>query len=79
VIINTVTDDVPTVAIQDKIYRLEMGETEEAFRFVYAEVDNGTTEVGEEDYDNVNSAWNIVRGKFSPYLAVYSPTKLDTS
>jgi hypothetical protein len=49
-----------------------MGETEEAFRFVYAEVDNGTTDAGNEDYDKVNNSTNIVRGKFSPYLAIYS-------
>jgi len=70
---------VPTVAIKNKVYRLEMGETEEAFRFVYAEVDNGTVNVGNEDYDSVNSATNIVRGKFSPYLAIYSNQKLETS
>ncbi len=79
VIITSVTDDVPTVAIKNKVYRLEMGETEEAFRFVYAEVDNGTVNVGNEDYDSVNSATNIVRGKFSPYLAIYSNQKLETS
>lgn len=79
VIINTVTEDVPTVAIKNKVYRLEMGETEEAFRFVYAEVDNGTTDAGNEDYDKVNNSTNIVRGKFSPYLAIYSDQKLDTS
>ena len=79
VTINSVTDDVPTVAIKDKVYRLEMGETEEAFRFVYAEVDSGTTDSGDDDYDSVNKATNIVRGKFSPYLAIYSATKLATS
>ena len=79
VTITSVTDDVPTVAIKNKVYRLEMGETEEAFRFVYAEVDNGTVNVGNEDYDSVNNATNIVRGKFSPYLAIYSNQKLDTS
>jgi len=49
-----------------------MGETEEVFRFVYAEVDNGTTNAGDENYDIVNNSTNVVRGKFSPYLAIYS-------
>ena len=75
----TVTEDVPTVAIQDKIYRLEIGETEEAFRFQYAEVDNGSYNAGEEDFDKINGATNIVRGKYSPYLAIYSNSgKLET-
>lgn len=79
VIINSVTEDVPTIAIKNKVYRLEMGETEEAFRFVYAEVDNGTTNAGDENYDIVNNSTNVVRGKFSPYLAIYSNQKLETS
>ena len=75
----TVTEDVQTVAIQDKVYRLEMGETEEAFRFRYAEIDNGTYEAGkEEDMGDINEATNLVRGKFSPYLAIYSNAKLET-
>ena len=79
VIINSVTEDVPTVAIKDKVFRLEMGETEEAFRFVYAEVDNGTFDAGDEDYESINKATNLVRGKFSPYLAIYSESKLDVN
>ena len=72
VIINSVTEDVPTVAIKNKIYRLEIGETEEAFRFKYAEVDNGNYDAGNEDTDKINEATNLVRGKYSPYLAIYS-------
>lgn len=72
VTICSVTEDVPTVAIKDKIYRLEIGETEEAFRFKYAEVDNSVYNAGENDYKKVNEAYNIVRGKYSPYLAIYS-------
>lgn len=74
----TVTDNVPTVAIKDKAFRLEIGETEEAFRFKYAEVDNGSYNSGDEDFDSVNNATNLVRGKYSPYLAIYSDTKLKT-
>jgi hypothetical protein len=33
VIISSVTDDVPTVALKDKVYRLEIGKAEESFRF----------------------------------------------
>ena len=79
VIINTVTEDVPTVAIKDKVYRLEIGETEEAFRFKYAEIDNGSYDAGDEDVDKINKATNLVRGKYSPYLAIYSESgKLNT-
>jgi len=79
VIISSVTEDVPTVALKDKVYRLEIGETEESFRFQYAEIDKGTYDAGEDDFDSINESTNIVRGKFSPYLAIYSNTKLDTS
>ena len=78
VTINTITDDVPTVAINDQAFRLEIGETEEAFRFKYAEVDNGSYNAGDEDFDAINEATNIVRGKYSPYLAIYSSSKLET-
>ena len=78
VTITTVTDDVPTVAISDQAFRLEMGETEEAYRFKYAEVDSGSYTAGDEDFDAINEATNIVRGKFSPYLAIYSSSKLET-
>jgi hypothetical protein len=67
-----------TVAINDKVYKLEMGECEEAYKFKYAEIDNSTYSAGNEDYDSVNEATNIVRGKFSPYLAIYSDSKLET-
>ena len=78
VTINTVTDDVPTVAIQDKIFRLEIGETEEAYKFQYAQFDNGTYNAGDDDSQTkINEATNIVRGKYSPYLAIYSDTELD--
>jgi hypothetical protein len=75
----SVTDNVPTVALEDKVYRLEIGETEESFRFRYVDVDNGAYNAGDDDFDKVNSATNIIRGKYSPYVAVYSTKELDTS
>lgn len=78
VTINTVTEDVPTVVIQDKTYRLEIGKTEEVYRFRYAEVDNGSYNAGDNDFDTINKSTNIVRGKYSPYLAIYSSQQLET-
>ena len=80
VTICTVTEDVNTVAIQDKTFRLEIGECEESFRFKYAEIDNGKHEEGKVDYEKdgdtvvgkYSKATNLVRGKYSPYLAIYS-------
>jgi hypothetical protein len=42
-------------------------------------VDNGTYNAGEEDFDTINSSTNIVRGKYSPYLAIYSNSRLETN
>lgn len=79
-LICTVTENVNTVALKDKVYRLEIGECEEAYRFRWAEVDNGTYDsVSEKNKKSVNNATNLVRGKYSPYLAIYSDSKLDTS
>lgn len=78
VTINSVTDDVPTIAIKDKVYKLEIGKAEESFRFKYIEIDNSTYNAGDEDYDKINKATNLARGMYSPYLAVYSTSKLDT-
>ena len=72
VTICTVTENVNTVAIEDKIFRLEVGEAEEAYKFKYAEIDNGTYNAGDEDMDSINNASNLVRGIYSPYLAIYS-------
>lgn len=78
VTICTVTENVDTVALKDKIYRLEIGECEEAFRFRWAEVDNGTYDsLKEKNKKLINNATNLVRGKYSPYLAIYSESKLD--
>ena len=78
VTISSVTEDVPTVALRNKTYKLNIGEAEEVYRFEYAEVDNSTYDAGDEDFDAVNKASNIVRGIYSPYLAIYSSTKLET-
>ena len=75
----SVTENVPTVALEDQIYRLEIGETEEAYRFRYVKIDNGSYNAGEEDFDKINKSSNIIRGKYSPYLAIYSNTELDTT
>lgn len=86
--ISSVTESVPTVAIKDKIYRSIIGKAEEAFRFRYVELDNGTydagTKVKNQNKGNsiteiVDEATNLVRGVYSPYLAIYSDQKLDTS
>ena len=76
----TVTENVDTVAIQNKVFRLKVGETEESYRFKYAEVDSGLYNAGEdEDFEKINKATNLVRGNYSPYLAIYSDTgKLET-
>jgi hypothetical protein len=60
------------VAIHDKIYKLEIGQTEEAYKFKYVEVDNSTYNAGDNDFDKINNSTNIVRGKYSPYLAIYN-------
>lgn len=66
--INTVTEDVPTVAINNQSFRLEIGKTEEAYR--YGEVEQ------EQTGNDVYSSTNKIRGKYSPYLAIYSEGKL---
>lgn len=79
VIINTVTEDLPNVAIKDQVYRLEMGKAEESYRFQYCEIDSGVTSTGGDDTsDKVNKSTNLVRGKYSPYLAIYSEESLET-
>lgn len=75
--INTVTDDVPTVAIKDKIFRLEIGETEEVYRFRSVGEDKISKDANKQDKSF--EAENLVRGKYSPYLAIYSENELDTS
>ena len=79
VTICSVSDNVPSVAIKDKVFKLNMGQTEEVFRFKYAEVDSGTYNAGDQNFDEINKASNLVRGTYSPYLAIYSNSgKLET-
>ena len=73
VTINSVTENVSVVAIQDKIYRLEIGKAEEAYRFEYAGPELAVDEGEEKD-----KITRVVRGIYSPYLAIYSDTKLKT-
>ena len=70
----TVTEDVPTIALDKTIFKLEIGKGEESYRFNYAQIDNGTYSAGDEDFDSINNATNIVRGKYSPYLAISGST-----
>ena len=82
VTICSVTEDVPSVAIENKIYKLNMGECEESFRFKYADIDNGAYDAGQNEVTSkkdVNKATNLVRGIFSPYLAIYSDQVLETN
>ena len=72
----TVTEDVQTIALDKTIFKLEIGKAEEAYRFNYAQQDNGTYSAGGEDFDKINNSTNIVRGKYSPYLAI-SGTNLE--
>ena len=76
VTISTVTDDVSTVALNDKVFRLQVGQMEESYRFSYAEYDTGTYSAGTEDFSKINEQTNLVRSQYSPYLAIYSSTKL---
>ena len=56
----SVTDDVPSVAIGDTIFRSKLGDAEEAYQFRYIETDNKSK----------SDAYNLVRGIYSPYLGI---------
>lgn len=77
-IISSVTEEVQTIALKNSIYKLEIGKAEEAYRFGYAQTDNGQYNAGDEDFDKINNSTNIVRGKYSPYLAIQSNEILET-
>lgn len=64
----TVTEDVPTVAIKNQIYRLNIGEAEQAWRFRYAKEDNNEASSEKDNHE-------LVRGIYSPYLAIYSDSE----
>ena len=72
VTICSVTEDVPQIAIKDQIYKLEMGIAEEAYKF---EIAGEEVKIqGSQKFD-VKSV-NLIRGKYSPYLAIYGNSTL---
>ena len=92
----SVTEDVPTVAIKDRKFRLEAGKCEEAYRFRYARKDLSNSDKGNDTIklpiinayidpstgeitheQTGNNSPNLVRGIYSPYLAIYSESKLQ--
>lgn len=58
----SVTDDTPSVAINNTIFRSKLGDAEEAYQFRYIEANNRSK----------NDAYNLVRGIYSPYLGIVS-------
>lgn len=58
----SVTDDTPSVAIGDTIFRSKLGDAEEAYQFRYIETNNRSK----------SDAYNLVRGIYSPYLGIVS-------
>ena len=58
----SVTDDTPSVAIDNTIFRSKLGDAEEAYQFRYTEANNRSK----------SDAYNLVRGIYSPYLGIVS-------
>ena len=58
----SVTDDTPSVAIDNTIFRSKLGDAEEAYQFRYIEANNRSK----------SDAYNLVRGIYSPYLGIIS-------
>jgi len=56
----SVTDDVPSVAIDDVIFRSKLGDAEEAYQFRYIEYNKRSD----------SKAVNLIRGIYSPYLGI---------
>ena len=79
VTICSVTEDVPSVVIKDKTFKLKKGQTEEAVRFEYVQYDSGEYSAGSGEEDKASESTNISRGMYSPFLAIYSDQKLETS
>ena len=75
----SVTENVSQVAINDQIFSLNKGYAEEVFRFKYAEQDNSSYTLGEGSSEDVTKATNIVRGIYSPFLAIYSSQPLNVN
>jgi hypothetical protein len=74
----TVTESVPTVAINNKIYRLNIGTAEQAYNFRCLGTDTTSYNIGQGD-DTSRNGTNLFRGIFSPYIAVYSENPLDVN
>jgi len=66
----SVTENVPSVAIESQIYKLNLGEAEEAYRFEYVD---GEMNSSNDEYKTDR----IVRGIYSPYLAILSESDLS--
>lgn len=67
----SVTDNVPTIAIDNTIFKSVIGTDAEAFRFSFINEEKGPI----RDIDNEDSPgndFNIIRGIFSPYLGITS-------
>ena len=58
----SVTDDTPSVAVDNTIFRSKLGDAEEAYQFRYIEANNRSK----------SDAYNLVRGIYSPYLGIVS-------
>lgn len=58
----SITDDTPSVAIDNTIFRSKLGDAEEAYQFRYIEANNRSK----------SDAYNLVRGIYSPYLGIVS-------
>lgn len=88
VTIASVTEDIPIVAIKDQKYRIKAGEQEEAYRFElvdseYYDYDSNDQKFNANPDDNSSNKTpnpiKIARGMYSPFLAVYSESALETS
>lgn len=60
----SVTENVPTVAIENKIFQLKCGEAEDASKFEFVETENKEFNRDKDDWKDLN----VVRGIFGPYL-----------
>lgn len=63
----SVTDDCPSVAIDESIFRSRLGSAEEAYKFRYAETNNRSS----------TDACNLIRGIYSPYLGMITTNPIE--
>ena len=73
----TVTESVPTVAINNCVYRLNIGEGEEVtkFKFIDSDKDDKDDDINLELQEQAKTT-KLARGIYSPYLAIYSESEL---